>query len=519
MTTQITEENKAKAADFKNKGNAALKQNDFDGAIKYYTQAIEIDPTQAVFYSNRAQAEIKTEAYGVAVSDASKAIELDGNYIKGYYRRAVAHAAILQYTEALKDLKIVMAKAPGDKLAKQYYNEYNKILKSQAFEKAIRSDDAPSAISLVNIDTSSISKNPFSKENQLLIKTVGHDKETKEPEIEINGITDEFIDEMIRIFKKGEQLPRPYAFALIVAAYQLFRKEPTMVEISLPDVKKNESKFGDNSSKSNLQVLEGAEKITVCGDTHGQFYDLVNIFETYGKVSSTHAYLFNGDFVDRGSWSTEVAFLLYALKIQHPNRLFINRGNHETNDMNKMYGFEGECKRKYNELIYQVFSQSFGALPLATLIGNDYLVMHGGLFSDDSVQLADIKKLDRFKSTQPPKEGIAMELLWTDPQPYNGRGPSKRGIGMQFGPDVTERFCLANDLKAVIRSHEVRMEGYEKEHNGKLITVFSAPNYCDSQGNKGACIEFAVGRESGELELEFHQFNAVPHPNIKPMAY
>jgi len=124
-----------------------------------------------------------------------------------------------------------------------------------------------------------------------------------------------------------------------------------------------------------------------------------------------------------------------------------------------------------------------------------------------------------------------MEMLWTDPQTEPGRGPSKRGVGMQFGPDVTKRFCENNGLDAIIRSHEVRMEGYEEEHDGKCITgtfsvpisapnltdklaVFSAPKYCDSTENKGAYINIGP-----DYKLEFHKFDAVPHPNIKPMVW
>lgn len=119
---------------------------------------------------------------------------------------------------------------------------------------------------------------------------------------------------------------------------------------------------------------------------------------------------------------------------------------------------------------FKLFSESFSALPLAHLIGKKYLVLHGGLFSDDNVTLDDIRKLDRHKQRQPGQSGLMMEMLWTDPQPEPGRGPSKRGVGMQFGPDVTKRFCERNGLEAIIRSHEVRMEGYEEEHDGKCIT-------------------------------------------------
>jgi len=107
------------------------------------------------------------------------------------------------------------------------------------------------------------------------------------------------------------------------------------------------------------------------------------------------------------------------------------------------------------------------------------------------------------------------EILWSDPQPRKGRGPSKRGVGLSFGEDVTKRFLQENNLELVVRSHEVKEEGYEIEHDGKLITVFSAPNYCDQMGNKGAFIRF----KAPELKPEIISFSAVPHPDVRPMAY
>ena len=143
-------------------------------------------------------------------------------------------------------------------------------------------------------------------------------------------------------------------------AMKLFRQEPTMVEIK-------------------DKVDRG--KLTVCGDTHGQFFDLLDIFDKNGKPSADHSYLFNGDFVDRGSWSTEIAIVLYCYKILYPQSFFINRGNHEADSMNKVYGFEGECKHKYlSDQVFKLFSESFNLLPLATLIEDQYLVLHGGLF-------------------------------------------------------------------------------------------------------------------------------------------
>ena len=134
-------------------------------------------------------------------------------------------------------------------------------------------------------------------------------------------------------------------------------------------------------------------------------------------------------------------------------------------------------------------------------------------FLQDNITLDDIRKTER--NRQPPDEGIMCELLWSDPQPSPGRSASKRGVGCQFGPDVTKRFLEHNGLDYVIRSHEVKQNGYEVTHDGKCITVFSAPNYCDSMGNQGAFISL----KGDDLTPVFTSYEAVPHPNVKPMAY
>ena len=357
------------------------------------------------------------------------------------------------------------------------------------FLRAIEVEDAPSAFEGLDIDSMTVDSN--------------YDGAKLEEEM-----TQDFINDMITRFKNGKKIHKKYVFQIIAAVNKIVYDEPTMVEME----------------------VERGHQLTVCGDTHGQFFDLLEIFRLNGFPSESHYYLFNGDFVDRGSWSTEIALLLYAYKWLRPNAFFINRGNHETDDMNRVYGFEGECRAKYNERVFKLFSESFSALPLATLIGKKYLTLHGGLFSDDETSLDDIRKLNRHGQRQPGQAGLMMEMLWTDPQTMPGRGPSKRGVGLQFGPDVTKRFCEANGLEAVIRSHEVRMEGYEVEHDGRCITgmqeyhrsrelltsgkVFSAPKYCDSTENKGAYINIGP-----ELKLEFNKFDAVPHPDIKPMVF
>ncbi|KAK9481069.1 Metallo-dependent phosphatase-like protein [Lipomyces japonicus] len=468
------------AVKVKNDANKQLSLRHYKSAIDLYTQAIELDPTKEVYWANRAQAYILDESYGAAIADATHAISLNPAYVKSYYRRAVAYTGILRPKDALKDFNTVVQKIPGDKSAKLKRDECQKIVRRLAFEAAITVEEEPLVSD--SIDYAS------------LIVEDSYDGARLESVTETGQlvITQAFIDDMISRFKAGKNLHKKYVLAIIIEAMKIFKSEPTMVEIEV----------GQD------------ELLSVCGDTHGQFFDLLELFRFNGAPSSNHAYLFNGDFVDRGSWSTEIALTLYAYKWLLPGKFFINRGNHEADEMNKVYGFEGECRAKYSEKIFKVFSESFSVLPLATLIGNNYFVLHGGLFSDDTITLDHVRKFDRFRERQPGKSGLMMEMLWTDPQPEPGRGPSKRGVGLQFGPDVTARFCEANGLMAVIRSHEVRMGGYEIEHGGRLITVFSAPNYCDSQGNQGAVINI-----KNDCELTFKTYDAVPHPDVKPMAY
>ncbi|KAK0635492.1 serine/threonine-protein phosphatase 5 [Bombardia bombarda] len=465
---------KEEAVALKNKGNEAFAAHDWPTAIEYYSKAIELNDQDHTYWSNRAQAHLKMESYGYAIRDATKAVEIKPDFVKAYYRRATAYAAILKPRDAVKDFKTCVKIDPSNKDAKLKLVECERIVRQHAFFAAIEVGDEPDASAGIDVDSMAV-----------------------EPaydgmRLEGGKMTQEFIDDMMERFKNGKLLHKKYVYQIIIAVKNIVYNEPTMVEMEIPD----------------------DVELTVCGDTHGQYFDLMELFRLNGVPSDKKWYLFNGDFVDRGSWSTEIALLLYANKMLRPKKFFINRGNHETDDMNRAYGFEGECKAKYNDRVFKLFSESFSALPLATLIGSKYFVLHGGLFSDDNVTLDDIRKLNRHAQRQPGQAGLMMEILWTDPQTEPGRSPSKRGVGMQFGPDVTKRFCEKNGLEAIIRSHEVRMDGYEKEHDGRCITVFSAPRYCDMTENRGAFINIGP-----DYKLRFTQFDAVPHPDIRPMAY
>jgi len=465
-----------KAESLKIEANEYFKKQDYLKAIPIYSTAIEHNPNSAVLFANRSFAYLRTECFGYALEDASKAITLDRSYVKGYYRRAAAYMALGKTKLALKDYETVFKARPNDKDAKLKYNECSKIVRQQAFEKAIAVDSL---------------KKTVSEEVREMIDNMAVESDYSGPQLVDGKISLEFMQSMMDTFRDQKKLHRKFAFKILLDIEDLLKTQVSLVDVPIPD----DSKF------------------TVIGDIHGQFYDLMNIFKLNGLPSPTNPYLFNGDFVDRGSFSVECILTLFGFKLLYPDHFFMARGNHESQTMNQMYGFEGEVKSKYSMQMASLFTEVYNWLPLAHCLNQRVLVMHGGLFSRDDVTLDDIRQTDR--NRQPPEDGIMCELLWSDPQPMNGRSQSKRGVGIQFGPDVTNRFLERNHLDYVIRSHEVKSDGYEVAHDGKCITVFSAPNYCDTMGNKGAFITM----NGKDMKPHFTTYEAVPHPDVKPMAY
>ncbi|GIY22287.1 hypothetical protein CDAR_374931 [Caerostris darwini] len=299
---------KKKAEELKEKANEHFKRQEFDKAIEMYTEAINENPDVAVYYGNRSFAYLKTECFGYALNDASKAIELDGSYVKGYYRRAAAYMSLGKFKQALKDFNAVMTARPNDKDAKTKYVECSKIVKRKAFENAISVEETRKSVAeTLNLETMTI------------------EDCYNGPKLENDDVTLDFMKSLMETYREGKKLHRKYAYQILLNVKALFERSPTMVEVIIPE---------DN-------------KFTVCGDIHGQYYDLLNIFELNGLPSETNPYLFNGDFVDRGSFSVECIFTLFGFKLLYPNHFFMSRGNHESQTMNQMYGFEGEVRAKY----------------------------------------------------------------------------------------------------------------------------------------------------------------------------
>ena len=185
-------------------------------------------------------------------------------------------------------------------------------------------------------------------------------------------------------------------------------------------------------------LLELAAPITICGDIHGQFHDLIRIFDTGGYPHQSN-YLFLGDYVDRGKQSIETACLLLAYKIKHPHNFFLLRGNHEARNINRVYGFYDECKRKYTtQKVYKAFCSIFDCLPCCAIIDEKIMCMHGGLSPDlysDSAssgsssdigsttdnKRSKLKLLEKINQIQRPCDvpdsGLLCDLLWSDPDP------------------------------------------------------------------------------------------------------
>uniref|UniRef100_A0A3Q1BZZ8 Serine/threonine-protein phosphatase with EF-hands n=1 Tax=Amphiprion ocellaris TaxID=80972 RepID=A0A3Q1BZZ8_AMPOC len=338
---------------------------------------------------------------------------------------------------------------------------------------------------------------------------------------------------LVEAFRNKKQLHSRYALQLLLETWKLLRMLPNINRISTCHSK----------------------EITICGDLHGQLEDLLLIFYKNGMPSLEKPYVFNGDFVDRGKDSIEILLILFAFLLVYPSDVYLNRGNHEDHIVNLRYGFTKEVLTKYKmhgKRILKLLQKIFSWLPLATVIDQKVLVLHGGI--SDSTDLNLLARLDRHNvslrrretraqhrrpwtrtwtrmsgeptgssSVEPPSlspnlSGPAtkwllnveqqtnlstedllpvipvfhqiLDLLWSDPMAQEGCVPNEvRGGGCYWGPDITEDFLNKHNLQLIIRSHECKQDGYEFCHNRKVLTLFSASNYYDVGSNRGAYVK------------------------------
>jgi serine/threonine-protein phosphatase PP1 catalytic subunit len=257
--------------------------------------------------------------------------------------------------------------------------------------------------------------------------------------------------------KKSVPLSQDEIRAVAVAAREVLMSQPVLLELGTP--------------------------VKVVGDIHGQFTDLLRIFRMCGMPPKAN-YLFLGDYVDRGKQSLETLLLLLCFKIKYPENVFLLRGNHECASVTRVYGFYDECKRRVSVKIWKSLVDTFNALPIAATIGGKIFCVHGGL-SPSLTSLHDIYEIAR--PSDVPDSGLLSDLLWSDPDPsVHLWRDNDRGVSYCFGRQVLDRFCRKFRFDLVARGHMVVEDGYEFFGNRRLVTIFSAPNYCGDFGNWGA---------------------------------
>ncbi|KAG6518414.1 hypothetical protein ZIOFF_021889 [Zingiber officinale] len=271
---------------------------------------------------------------------------------------------------------------------------------------------------------------------------------------------------------------------LCLVSKEIFLQQPNLLELEAPIKICGAIRWSMRYNKAVGQVsVDELDSQLEAGDIHGQFSDLLRLFE-YGGLPPQANYLFLGDYVDRGKQSLETICLLLAYKIKYPENFFLLRGNHECASINRIYGFYDECKRRFNVRLWKVFTDCFNCLPVAALIDEKILCMHGGL-SPDLQNLEQIRNLAR--PTDVPDSGLLCDLLWSDPnKEVQGWGMNDRGVSYTFGADRIADFLQKNDLDLICRAHQVVEDGYEFFADRQLVTIFSAPNYCGEFDNAGA---------------------------------
>ncbi|KAJ2587400.1 Serine/threonine-protein phosphatase 5, partial [Coemansia sp. RSA 1797] len=268
MTQPVASEAASRSIELKQQANALYAKKQYHEAVEKYTEAIALDPTVPALYTNRAQCHLLTEGYGAAKDDANAALALDPKMSKAYYRRASANMLMGNLKDARSDFRQVAVLSPNDSGARTKYSECDKLFRRIQFELAIDSDAHRKRV----VDTIDVSKFDVAESYEGPRMTA-----LGEGEMEVVDLA--FVEQLAEWFRDQKTLPERYVYSILVQAERQLRALPTLVDVAVP---------------SNAVM-------TVCGDVHGQYYDVLNIFKLNGFPSPTKPYLFNGDFVDRGS--------------------------------------------------------------------------------------------------------------------------------------------------------------------------------------------------------------------------
>lgn len=246
--------------------------------------------------------------------------------------------------------------------------------------------------------------------------------------------------------------------------------------------------------------------VTICGDIHGQYTDMLELFKRAGYPPDT-SYIFLGDYVDRGRDSVEVFELLMCLKARYPEHMTLLRGNHESRGITQIYGFYDECMSKYSVSVWEDCCRVFDVLNVAALVDGAVLCVHGGL----SPQIKTLDQIHTLYRAREP-EGALCDLLWSDPGDVDDWVVSNRGAGFLFGPSSVRAFNHTNGLSLISRAHQLVMDGYKFHFDGQVVTVWSAPNYCGRCGNVAAFMQLDAA-----LNSTFVTFQSAADTNQAPL--
>lgn len=260
--------------------------------------------------------------------------------------------------------------------------------------------------------------------------------------------------------------------------------------------------------KSQPMLLHIEKPMVIAGDIHGQYNDLLRIFEQNGRPEKGQRYLFLGDYVDRGSQSIEVLCLLLAYKIKFPHDFFIIRGNHEERELNESYGFKEECEMFYSAKLWKTFNRVFDYMPMAAVIDNEVFCTHGGIGPglETLSQISSIRRPHRGACN-----GVACDLMWADPDPSTTtwKKNSARNVSYMFGKNQVKDFLLTNNLKFICRAHEqpeTKGFAYPFFPDTTVLTIFSAPGY-EGTNADGAVVHLTL---DGALAIKTLTYTKTP---------
>ncbi|KAF6209711.1 hypothetical protein GE061_015460 [Apolygus lucorum] len=447
---------------------AAFQNREFSKALQLLTRAINFMPSAASF-AKRSVVHLAMENYQLAASDGTWAIGVDRKSPSGYFCRALALIYLREYRLALRDLDRLRICLPNSKRCNQLYV----MCRDQFWETGqIEPFDEPDDIMDVPVNEEcSVFSNDKMNELKLELSSSGV--------LEASKFTEEFVIRVIETYKQGIfHLPVKHVIMVLQHVLELLKDQENIVNI---DITQNQS-------------------LTVVGDIRGNFHNLMSIFHQNKSPQFGRPYIFNGNIIGDYKMSLPCIVTILCMKILFPDDVFINRGSEECLERCEKNGFENEVLTVYDDEVMKGFTEVFNWLPLAHVLNNSVLILHGGLFRKKNTLIAEIQRVKRW--FQPPDIGPICDILHSDPWNYRGISTKGRRRGVWFGPDATYRFCQANCLDYIVRSHQMpNLMGYETQAHRYCVTVNSSSQHATYLKIPGGTYIYHVNHGRKEMKI------------------